>query len=63
MTREQFLRELRHLARARSLDLKIIVNRGKGSHYRITLGDRATTLKSGELTPAYVQLVRKQLGI
>ncbi|HZY67360.1 MAG TPA: hypothetical protein VFE52_02165 [Devosia sp.] len=41
---------------------------GKGSHYRVEVfeGDRLlakSTLKSGELSPAYEKLVRKQLGL
>ncbi|WP_413711132.1 hypothetical protein [Rhizobium sp. Rhizsp82] len=38
-------------------------DRGKGSNYRVTFGDRFTTIKSGELTPGYVRLIRKQLGV
>jgi hypothetical protein len=41
---------------------------GKGSHYRLEIwaGERMiakTTLKSGELSPLYEKLVRKQLGL
>jgi hypothetical protein len=36
---------------------------GKGSHARITVDDRTTTIKSGELSPAYIALLLKQLGI
>jgi hypothetical protein len=37
--------------------------RGKGSHARITVDGKTTTVKSGELTPAYVQLLLKQLEL
>ena len=37
--------------------------RGKGSHGRITIDGRTTTIKQGELSPAYVALLLKQLGI
>lgn len=63
MTREQFLQELRKLAKARDLRFDILKGSGKGSHYKIVFGDRATTLKSGEMTPGYMRLVKKQLGI
>ena len=63
MKREAFLRELRKLARARGLEVEVLANRGKGSHCRIKVGDRFTTLKSGDLTPRYMALVRKQLGL
>ena len=36
---------------------------GKGSHARITIDGRTTTIKQGELSPAYVALLLKQLGI
>ncbi|TBN11400.1 hypothetical protein EYC79_14115 [Agrobacterium cavarae] len=63
MKREQFLRELRKIAKDRQLDLAIFEDKGKGSHYRVKLNGKMTTIKSGELTPTYVRLLRKQLGI
>jgi hypothetical protein len=36
---------------------------GKGSHVRLTVNGRTTTIKSGELSPAYVALLLKQLGL
>jgi hypothetical protein len=61
--RDDFIRELRRIARERSLTFEVMENRGKGSHIRVKLGDRRTIIKSGELTPLYVRLVKKQLGI
>jgi hypothetical protein len=63
MKREQFLRELRKIAKNRQLDLEIFEDKGKGSHYRVKLNGKMTTIKSGELTPTYVRLLRKQPGI
>lgn len=63
MKREQFLRELRKIAKDRQFDLEIFEDKGKGSHYRVKLNGKMTTIKSCELTPTYVRLVRKQLGI
>lgn len=63
MKREQFLIELRKYARDMNLELDVIENRGKGSHYRIKLDGKRTTLMSGDLSPQYIKLVKKQLGI
>lgn len=63
MTRAQLLRELRRLAKAQGMQLSIVTNRGKGSHIRVTLGGRTTTIKDGELTPGYVRLIKRQLEI
>jgi hypothetical protein len=63
MKREQFLIELRKYARAMNAELEVTENRGKGSHYRIMLIGKRTTLMSGDLSPQYIKLVKKQLGI
>ena len=63
MTRDQFLQALRKLARARNVEFEILKGAGKGSHYKVIFGGRATTSKSGEMTPGYMRLVKKQLGI
>ena len=44
-------------------ELEVVESRGKGSHYRIKLNGRRTTLKSGDLSPHYMKMVKKQLGI
>lgn len=63
MTREQVLQELRKLARAKDVQFEIMKGAGKGSHYKVVFNGRATTLKAGEMTPGYVRLVKKQLGL
>ncbi|WP_276119900.1 hypothetical protein [Pararhizobium qamdonense] len=63
MKREQFLRDLRKLAKTRQIELEIFEDKGKGSHYRIKCGGKISTVKSGDLTPMYMRLVRKQLGL
>lgn len=63
MTREQLIQELRKLAKQRNVTLEILKGAGKGSHYKVIFGNSATTLKSGEMTPGYVRLIKKQLGI
>jgi hypothetical protein len=62
--RDDLVRELRRIAKAKGLPpLEVTENRGKGSHIRVKLGNRRTIIKSGELTPLYVRLVKKQLGV
>jgi hypothetical protein len=63
MTRDALIRELRKLARKQNVDFRITPTQGKGSHYRVHFGDKFTTVKSGELKPGYVNLIKKQLGI
>jgi hypothetical protein len=63
MKREAFLRELRALARRRGETFEIFTDKGKGSHYRVRLGDRLTTVQSGELSNLMIARIKKQLGI
>jgi len=63
MKREQLLRELRQLAKETDKEFEVYEDKGKGSHYRVKFNGRFTTVKSGELTPGYVRLIKKQLGI
>lgn len=63
MKREALIRELRTLAKLEGKEFEVVENKGKGSHYRVKFGDKITTLKSGELTPTYVKLIKKQLGV
>lgn len=63
MKREAFLRELRREARRRGPEFRIVEDRGKGSHYRVSVGSRFTTIQSGELTPVMMRSIRKQLGL
>ncbi|MEX0405398.1 hypothetical protein ABGN05_07000 [Aquibium sp. LZ166] len=44
MKREALIRELRALARRRGLAFEVFTDKGKGSHYRVRLGDRMTTI-------------------
>jgi hypothetical protein len=63
MKREALIRELRKLARKQGLQFDVFINRGKGSHYRVRLGDRMTTIQSGELSALHVRTIMRQLGI
>ena len=63
MTRDALIRQLRKLARKQGKHFQVMPDRGKGAHYRVEFGDRVTTIKSGELRPGYVALIKKQLGL
>ncbi len=63
MKRDALIRELRQIARKNGVEFRVVESRGKGSHYQVYYGDRTTTVKSGEMRPGYVSLIRKQLGI
>jgi hypothetical protein len=61
--REQFIRQLREACAERGWTFEIDFKSGKGSHYRAVANGRKTTIKSGELSPQYMRIVRKQLGL
>ncbi|WP_419554358.1 type II toxin-antitoxin system HicA family toxin [Candidatus Poriferisodalis sp.] len=60
MTDQEFLRRY---ARKRPMQIDYRPDRGKGSHARTWLGDRATTLSKGELQPGKLRAMLRQLGI
>ena len=45
MTGAEFLKRLERYGKGRDLAVTILAARGKGSHARVFLGDRSTTLK------------------
>lgn len=63
MNREQFLKALRKECRKSGWSLEVDTKLGKGSHYRITVNGRKTTVKSGELSPVFIKIIRDQLGL
>lgn len=63
MRREALIRALRRYANKRSLPFEVLTKRGKGAHYRVRLGEKVTTVQSGELTPFHVERICKQLDI
>jgi hypothetical protein len=63
MKREALIRELRKFARKQGLQFEVLIDRGKGSHYRVRLGDHMTTIQSGELSALHVRTIRRQLSI
>lgn len=63
MNRDALIRELRKWARKAGVHFAVEEDRGKGSHYRVEVGSKNTVIKSGELRPGYVALIKRQLGV
>ncbi len=63
MTRGQFLRRLRKYCRQLGLSISVEESRGKGSHVTVEVEDRRTIVKGGRLSPIYIKLVLRQLGL
>lgn len=63
MNRTKFFRKLKYFCRKSARSVSIDATMGKGSHARVTVDGKTTTVKSGELSPAYVALLLKQLGL
>ncbi|AYO85016.1 hypothetical protein [Methylobacterium brachiatum] len=63
MKREDLIRDLRRFARKNGLAFDLLKEKGKGSHYTVRVGDKLTTVQSGELKPLWVKRILKQLEI
>ena len=63
MKREQLIRNLRKEARDRGVDFAVDMARGKGGLCMVTLGDRISIIPSGEISPVFEKLIRRQLGL
>ena len=61
--RARFISRLRRYASNNDLEFRWDESRGKGSHGTVYVGDRRTTVKTGELKPGYVRLLLDQLGL
>lgn len=62
MDREQLIRSLRRYAGDRELPFKVDKKKGKGSHYRVKLDARTTTIQKN-LNPGRIARILKQLGV
>ena len=60
--REDFLRQLRVIARKKGLLLVIDMGRGKGSHITVRLGDRETVVPQ-KLRKGTFRSIRKDLDL
>ena len=63
MNRDALLRDLRRYGKKNGLAVSFDAGRGKGGHGVVTVGERSTVVKSGELSNVYAQLILKQLGL
>jgi hypothetical protein len=61
-TRNQFIRDLRKQAADLGLKMAVDTKKGKGSHYRVTVGGRTATVPE-RITPLMAKIIRKQLGL
>lgn len=62
MTREQLIQSLRRYARKQKIAFEVDTKKGDGSHYRVTLGTKVSTLQQ-KLNPGRIQRFLKQLGV
>ena len=64
MNRSQFLRALRKYCKANGLPApELDLTHGKGGHGEISIGERFTTIPSGELKKPLQEGILKQLGL
>lgn len=63
MHSRQFIRRMRRYARRHGLAFEYDPRRGKGSHGRLWLGERLTTIKHGELGKGLVHKMLRDLGV
>jgi len=61
--REQFFSGLRRWCRKNGRSFRVDSVAGKGSHVMVYVDERTTIVKAGELSPVYIGIVLKQLGI
>lgn len=62
MNREQLIRALRRYARRRDLAFSLDTRKGDGSHHRVRVGARITTVQQ-DLNPGRIERLLKQLEI
>ncbi|HVY33144.1 MAG TPA: hypothetical protein VG960_01865 [Caulobacteraceae bacterium] len=63
MNGKQFIRQANRWARVHGLHASVEASRGKGGHQVLRIGDRWTTVQTGELKPGVFHVMLKQLGI
>jgi hypothetical protein len=61
--RGPFLSALRSWCRRNGRSCRVDTVAGKGSHVKVRVDAAATIVKDGELSPIYIEVVLKQLGI
>ena len=63
MNGREFVRQARRYARKNGLDINLDPSRGKGSHGKLTIGERSTTVQHGEIAPQTLASMFRQLQI
>ena len=63
MKREQLVSAIRKWSRKSNVAFALDVEGGKGSHYKVTVGDRWTIVQSGEILSHHIDTILRQLGI
>ena len=63
VNRDQFIRQLRDHAKANGLVFRFDARKGKGGHGRVFVGEKFTTVPSGELKKPTLEAILKQLGL
>lgn len=65
MTGEEFIARVERIGRERGLTVRFDPRKGKGSHGRLYLGQRFTTVKDGrkEIAPGLLASMLRQLGL
>lgn len=63
MKREQLFSALRRWCRKNSRTFRVDTVGGKGSHVKVYVDGASTIVKHGELSPVYIGLILKQLGL
>lgn len=65
MNGNELLARIRRYARGRGLQVELVARKGKGSHGRLYVGDRFTTIKDRkkEIGPGLFAKVLRDLGI
>ena len=62
MNRDDLIRALRHYCRKRGVPFEVNTARGRGSHYRVSVGQRWTIVQT-KLDPHNIRTILKQLDV
>ncbi len=61
-SRDQVIQALRRYCKKNGIPFEVDRKKGKGSHYWVRVGDRATTVQQ-KLNPGRIERFLKQLGV
>jgi len=62
MNRDQLIRSIKKLAKKNGVNFEVDRSKGKGSHYWVEYGSKATTIQK-DLNPGRIERALKQLDI